>query len=229
MISILERSFFYAPEYREEEGLLRRRCQLDIIKKYGKPNQSYFDFGFSYFDDAEQPAGYMGYYFDGRYHSSIKRFVEYFELRPDSNILDFGCAKGTVVRSFVENGFKKVVGVDASAYAIENCVPGVQDNLFFIENNELPFATGSIDFVICKEVLPHVPVAALPQILSELNRVCNDAIYIEIQTLADGTPAQDFFIWDPTHQIFENKKFWVENISTFMPGKSCFLFFKPLV
>ena len=65
------------------------------------------------------------------------KFVEY-----------FGCGRiiilDLVVQVIVVHLLKmvlKVVGVDASAYAM-NCVPGVQDNLFFIENNELPLQQG---------------------------------------------------------------------------------------
>jgi SAM-dependent methyltransferase len=77
-------------------------------------------------------------------------------------VLDFGCARGYVVRAFRELGYA-AWGVDASLWAIENCDPAAKE--FVSLSGSLSF-TGkrgfdspcktAVDWIIAKDVLEHV-------------------------------------------------------------------------
>lgn len=67
-------------------------------------------------------------------------------------ILDFGCARGYVVRAFREMGYD-AWGHDISQWALENADESVKEHLIC---NESTLWNGSFDWVIAKDVLEHV-------------------------------------------------------------------------
>ncbi len=70
-----------------------------------------------------------------------------------NSLLDFGCARGYLVRCLRELGHN-AKGVDVSQWAIENCDETVKDHVSLIgEYFDLP----DVDWIIAKDVLEHVP------------------------------------------------------------------------
>ena len=66
----------------------KRRAQISVadretIKQYGK---EYFD--------GDNPYGYGGYRYDGRFESVASQMIEHYGLDSNSRILEVGCAKG---------------------------------------------------------------------------------------------------------------------------------------
>lgn len=70
-------------------------------------------------------------------------------------VLDFGCARGYIVRALVESGYTNSYGVDCSQWAIENCDPFVKDRVALSQTDIV--AAVHADWVIAKDVLEHVP------------------------------------------------------------------------
>jgi Methyltransferase domain len=74
--------------------------------------------------------------------------VSHLGIRPEDTILDFGCARGYIVRAFCELGYS-AYGVDCSEWALNHCDESVRHRLFRGTNAEY-------DWVIAKDVLEHV-------------------------------------------------------------------------
>ena len=76
--------------------------------------------------------------------------IDYLEIKPYHKILDFGCAKGFLVKAFRWLN-RKSWGVDISEYAIPNCDPEVEEFCHFA-----PVQFGDFDFIIAKDVFEHM-------------------------------------------------------------------------
>lgn len=70
---------------------------------------------------------------------------------PKTTILDFGCARGYVVKAFRELGYE-AFGVDVSQWAIENCDPAVR---MYVRSATNLVGYG-YDWIVAKDVLEHV-------------------------------------------------------------------------
>ena len=51
---------------------------------------------------------------------------------------------------------------------------------------QLPFPDGAIDFVLCAEVLEHLPTSILPRVCAELERVCSGDILVGVPYREDN-------------------------------------------
>ena len=78
--------------------------------------------------------------------------IRHLEIAHDASVLDFGCARGYVVRAFREMGYN-AWGYDVSRWAIENADESVREWLIC---NESALFGRSFDWVIAKDVLEHV-------------------------------------------------------------------------
>lgn len=87
----------------------------------------------------------------------VARLVIHLGLTGKEAILDFGCARGYVVRAFRELGFE-AYGVDVSAWAIENADESVKSFVFGdVDGLGLPvWNREPVDWIIAKDVLEHV-------------------------------------------------------------------------
>jgi Methyltransferase domain len=87
-----------------------------------------------------------------------KAIVAHLHLKSNDYILDFGCARGYVVKAFHMLGYKYTSGVDLSRWAIDNCDLAVKDYVTKIEPTEeydIPDLENH-HWVIAKDVLEHV-------------------------------------------------------------------------
>jgi 2-polyprenyl-3-methyl-5-hydroxy-6-metoxy-1,4-benzoquinol methylase len=117
-----------------------------------------------------------------------QNIVEYFETsRPRyeytlalaleqsrGRVLDLGCSPGHLSMALVRAGFE-VQGVDLNAEWLAKYAPGWPERLRIthtnIEQDPLPFPSGSFDLVIFTEVLEHIAVTDPCVVLGEIRRV----------------------------------------------------------
>lgn len=81
---------------------------------------------------------------------AVLRLIERLGIAKSDTVLDFGCARGYMVKAFRFMGFE-AYGYDISTWAIENCHPDVRD---FV-STELP--RGLVDWICAKDVCEHIP------------------------------------------------------------------------
>ena len=72
-------------------------------------------------------------------------FYNFLELRKNSNVLEYGCANGFLVKCLKDFGVNSF-GVDISSYAIENSLPDISNRLSIIRNNNLKNCLNKIKF-----------------------------------------------------------------------------------
>jgi len=99
-----------------------------------------------------------------------KSFVDIFDVKPLTSVLDFGCARGYFVKALREHGVN-AFGFDISEWAIKNCDESVTDYVF----NDIAKCQNFVDFVFSKDVLEHIPMQELIEVLQRLFNVCMEA------------------------------------------------------
>ena len=132
--------------------------------------------------------------------------VTYCGMMQEDRILDFGCAKGYVVHGLRLLGYD-AHGIDVSEYAISQAPREVNGYVTKIE----PFEEISIDFdwVICKDILEHLPYDSIDNQL-QLLADCTKNL-IAMVPLGDGHKYYiDAYEQDVTHIIREDLKWWEE-------------------
>lgn len=100
--------------------------------------------------------------------------VKHLGVTDKETILDFGCARGYLVRAFRELGYM-AGGVDSSKWAIENCDWNVAP---FVSNTiKYPY---DIDWIIAKDVLEHIDPNELDIIIYSLMNITRLGIFIVV-------------------------------------------------
>lgn len=126
--------------------------------------------------------------------------IDYLDIPRGASVLDFGCAKGYLVKALRLLG-RQARGTDTSAYALNN-----------VDREAEPFCDCVIygrhyDFVIAKDVFEHLTVTDLQKFLKEAQ---TDKIFAIIP-LGDENgytaPANDL---DVTHRICRSSEWWVD-------------------
>jgi predicted TPR repeat methyltransferase len=130
-------------------------------------------------------------------------------LKTDT-ILDFGCAKGFVVKAFRMLGYE-CSGCDVSEYAIDNADALTRPHLRMIRDGRVPMSNAgkAWDWIVAKDVLEHLTHDQIDYALSEFAAgACN---VFAVVPLGDG---EKFVIpemeKDVTHVTRESLQWWEE-------------------
>lgn len=94
----------------------------------------------------------------------VRRMMHWLGGQIGETVHDFGCARGYYVKALQMLGFV-ATGHDISTWAIENCDPFVSTAV----SNHPP--KDPVDWVLCKDVLEHVPESALSEVLEHIIRL----------------------------------------------------------
>lgn len=113
-------------------------------------------------------------------HLGIKSGVE------GNNVLDFGCARGYIVKAFREAFKVEAQGWDVSEWAIRNADEATRPYLHLAADSP-PLLANEFDFVIAKDVLEHIPQVA--DTITDLMRVASVAVFAVVPLSAvDNQP-----------------------------------------
>ncbi len=117
-------------------------------------------------------------------------------------ILDFGCAKGYLVKALRQMGFL-AYGTDISEYAIGAADDEVRKYLFY---EGTPFSH-VWDWTICKDVLEHIPEHELLGVLTGIRRTSGN-IFVAVPLGNNGAYTIPDMEKDVTHQIRRPLWWW---------------------
>lgn len=131
--------------------------------------------------------------------------IEHLKIAPDEKILDFGCAKGYLVKAF-RLLHRQAFGYDISDYAKETAPRSVKD--FFVET----YIGGNYDWVIAKDVFEHVPYEEIDDTLTKLAHSTRKMFCI-IPLGEGGKYIIPIYESDVTHIIRENLNWWHKKFS----------------
>lgn len=97
-------------------------------------------------------------------------------VTPRANILDFGCARGYIVKALRHLGYN-ARGVDISEWAIRNADEEVKP---FVQctKDAPPFTEGEFDWIIAKDVLEHVEYVSLT--IDDLMNVAAKGLFVVV-------------------------------------------------
>lgn len=137
------------------------------------------------------------------------RIIEILNIKESDSILDFGCAKGYMVKSF-RMLYRDAYGVDISDYAISNCDKEVENYLLKIEDTKNISQFNKIfDYTISKDVFEHISYEYIEDTIISL-RQYSKCLFAVIP-LGDGKkyyiPSYEL---DKTHIIKEDKDWWID-------------------
>lgn len=128
-------------------------------------------------------------------------------LKSDT-ILDYGCAKGFLVKGFTELGYN-CSGVDISEYAIENSDVSIKEKLKLLKaeciNQEI--SAMKKDVIICKDVLEHVPYENINDLIKSFY-ACSSKLFVVVPLAENGRYIIPDYEKDLTHIIREKEQWW---------------------
>ncbi|MCK5604583.1 methyltransferase domain-containing protein [Candidatus Pacearchaeota archaeon] len=129
------------------------------------------------------------------------RLIEVLNITEGDSVLDFGCAKGYLVKA-LRMLYRQAYGYDTSEYAINNTPPEIKDHLVHV------FGTFIYDWVIAKDVLEHIEYDQLDQLISKFKRISNKGVFCIIPLAEDGRYVIPSYELDQTHIIREDIDWW---------------------
>jgi SAM-dependent methyltransferase len=125
-------------------------------------------------------------------------------------ILDFGCAKGYLVKALRLLHFEHAHGSDISGYAIRCAPQDVEDHVIEYDGVPRPQSFGLTDgwdWVIAKDVLEHIGKEELAHILRAAATFSINLFAI-IPLAEDGKYVVPAYEMDKTHIIREDREWW---------------------
>ena len=135
--------------------------------------------------------------------------AKYMDLHESEKVLDFGCAKGFTVKALRLLGYK-AFGVDVSQYAFDEMDAKTGKWCGEIEPQEpLVCAEGGYDWILCKDILEHIPYDKIDEQLKVLYN--GGKRVMAMIPLGDGEKyIIDSYELDKSHFIRESLQWWHE-------------------
>ena len=140
--------------------------------------------------------------------------IQYLGITRDQCILDFGCAKGYLVKAFRLLHYT-AHGVDISDYALKEAPADVRDHLTRIKRNEDDIYGKDIsnlpvyDWIIAKDVFEHIGINELTSLLINLSTITK-RMFVIVPLGENGVYNAGTNDLDPSHVICENYQWWCD-------------------
>lgn len=133
-------------------------------------------------------------------------YIDYLKLNRKHRILVHGCAKGFEVKA-LRILFRQAWGYEISRYAIKNFDISVKRYLK-LSDGFIPFKQ-QFDYFISKDTLEHISYEMIDEIIQDINQHTKFCFAI-IPLGENGKYFIEEYERDYTHQIRENKNWWIE-------------------
>jgi len=142
----------------------------------------------------------------------VEALINFIGIKKNETLLDFGCARGYVVRAMAERGID-AYGCDISNYAIKNCDKSIKDRVFQLikkiskDNIYETLPLDCFDYIIAKDVFEHIPADQLLVLLGGLREV-SDKLYVLVPLGDNGVYRIPEYELDASHVIAESEIWW---------------------
>lgn len=169
-------------------------------------DENYFERGVE-----SRVSGYTNYHWRPEYSlpfaREIKKRLGLHSGEGDSDcVLDYGCAKGFLVKAFRLLNVE-AYGYDISRYAIENADPAVRSFVF----SETRVLKDQFRVIVSKDVLEHVPRTDIVHVAENLfNRLSYRGTLIVTVPLGENNQYRiREYELDKTHELREDEEWWI--------------------
>ena len=184
----------------EERGKEKTEEDRTIARRFDKD-----------FFDGDRKNGYGGFSYNPRFWQPvIPTFKDYWNLTESSSVLDVGCAKG-----FMLHDFKQIIpgitvkGLDISAYAIENSMDDIKNDVIVGDAKNLPYDNNSFDVVISINTVHNLEVDECAVALQEIERVSKGNSYITVDAYRSAEEKKRMYDWNLTAKTIMSVDDWV--------------------
>lgn len=152
------------------------------------------------FFDGERKYGYGGYSYHPKYWTNVvKDFIDHYQLKDGSRILDVGCGKGFMIYEFLKANENFVVkGIDISNYAIDNSIDEIKDKVSVGNAKNLEFEDNEFDLVISINTVHNLEFNECIQALQEIERVSKKDKYVILDAYKNDNEKDRMFKWNLT-------------------------------
>ncbi|MBT4731167.1 class I SAM-dependent methyltransferase [Candidatus Woesearchaeota archaeon] len=173
---------------------------MNIAKQYG---EDYWD--------GDRRYGYGGYkYIPGRWKPVAEKFIEIYNLKSNSKVLDIGCGKGYLLHEMkLLIPDLDITGIDSSDYGLKNAKDEIKPFLYKHKaENKLPYADNEFDLVISLGALHNLRLPELRAALSEMERVGKQS-YLMLESYRNEKELFNLQCWALTAESFFDKDEWI--------------------
>ena len=181
-----------------ERNKAKSKKKIEISRKYGK---EYFD--------GKRDYGYGGYYYDGRWIKVAKYFKKKYRLKKGSKVLDVGCAKGFLIKDFLDLGID-AYGLEISDYAINNSPKEILGRIHKGNAKKLPFPDNSFDAVISINTIHNLTKKECEAALREIQRVTKKNSFVQVDSYRNKKEKKIFESWVLTAKYHDFPKNWIK-------------------
>lgn len=149
------------------------------------------------FFDGLRRFGYGGYKYDGRFIPVAKELIKRYGLNEQSRVLDFGCAKGFLLKDLQDQCGCECYGYDVSRYALENSVIPIKK----------PKVTDDFDLIVSLGTIHNFKLPELKTMLQYFNNAARNA-YITVDSYRNIRELFNLQCWTLTCEQFLRPKEW---------------------
>lgn len=162
------------------------------------------------FFDGDRNFGYGGFSYNPKYWTEVvKDFVDFYNLKEGSKILDIGCAKGFMLFDFKKlNPTFELYGIDISKYAIDNSKKEVKKFLKVGNANNLEFENNYFDLVISINTIHNLEKQECLNSLKEIQRVTKKNSFITVDAYRNDEEKKRMFAWNLTAKTIMSVNQW---------------------
>ncbi len=167
-------------------------------------------FGRDFFD-GDRNHGYGGFNYMPRFWQPvIPTFKDYWDLTPNSSLLDVGCAKGFMLHDLAESipGIT-LKGIDISEYAIKNAMVDMKSHVQVANATQLPFPDKSFDVVISINTVHNLDRNDCIQALQEIERVSRGHSFITVDAYRNDDEKERMNAWNLTAKTIMSVEEWI--------------------
>lgn len=149
------------------------------------------------FFDGKRRFGYGGYRYDGRFRTVAKALVERYNLTAKSTVLDFGCAKGFLIKDLEDACGCTCYGYDVSRYALNNAITDIVK----------PKVDQKFDLIVSLGTVHNLKLPELKVLLQYFQRAATNA-YITVDSYRNVKELFNLQCWALTCEQFFSPKEW---------------------
>jgi 2-polyprenyl-6-hydroxyphenyl methylase/3-demethylubiquinone-9 3-methyltransferase len=194
-----------------------------------KRNKPYY---FKIKDPKEFLKHYLSIYGRDYHKERSQAVISLFPELKDKRVLDIGCGGGFYSLAACRKGARDVTFLDASPVCVKAAKinlgrENINSNGAIADATALPFRNGTFDFVICVDVIEHIPEDR--KLLQEIQRILKSNGSLVLSTQNQNSlnyileaPLQRYVLknrkwmgWDPTHVRFYNPRVLFQLLKNF--------------